>query len=131
VDEYRQSLDDAAQAALAVGDASVRAAEDTAKLEGRTLSAKEKNQIMIDSLRVMASSLAPGSDLRRAIEGHISTLEKTPESITTAFDMDTAAAVGKIAIMIAKLEALKQKAKEAQSAVSSVLGGGGGGVKWS
>jgi hypothetical protein len=123
VDEYAESLDKAAQSALSVADANVAAAEETAKLEGRTLTAAEKNQIQIDSLKVMAASLGPGSDLRRAIEGHIATLEGTQKKITTTFDVDTALALGKVAIMIAKMEALKQKAKEAQTAVHSVLGG--------
>lgn len=80
VDEYRQALDSAAQAALAGADANVRQAEETAKASGVTLTAAEKNKVFVDSLVMIAGSLEPGSPLRVQLEGYITQLGRTDKA---------------------------------------------------
>lgn len=50
---------------------------------GETLSAVEKNNIFIGNLQALANSLAPGSPVRNALEGHIATLNAVPTYIET------------------------------------------------
>lgn len=83
VDEYRQAQDEAAQAALGVAAAEVRKAEDIAAANGQTLSAREANQLMIESLYAMVLSLDENSPVRAALEAHIATLQGVPSSATT------------------------------------------------
>lgn len=83
VNEYDQSLRNAEQSALAVAQANLAQAEAQATAEGRTLSAAERNQILIDSLNWIAGTLAPDSPLRQAILGFIGTIDQMPPSKTT------------------------------------------------
>lgn len=87
VDEYRQAQDEAAQAALGVAAAEVRKAEDLAAANGQTLSAREANYLMIESLYGLVLSLDENSPVRAALVEHIATLQGVPTGVGTNVDV--------------------------------------------
>jgi hypothetical protein len=84
--EYQQALNDAAGAALNQAAAATKAAEDQAKANGTTLSAADATKIQRDELDKVAQTLAPGSDLRRRLEGYIAELDGIPANKTTTIE---------------------------------------------
>lgn len=80
-DDAAKALNDAKQAALNLAGASLRAAEDQAKLSGEQLTAKRRADIQAESLSNLAATLAPGSPLRVYLEEYIGRLRNVPRSI--------------------------------------------------
>lgn len=59
----------------------------TAEQNGSTVSAQTANQILIEKLGALASTLAPGSPLRAQIDGYIAELNAIPSEINTSFNI--------------------------------------------
>lgn len=78
VDEKRQADDAAAQAALQLAEAHLREAEAQAEANGQTLTAQERNKILIESLYSLLVTLAPNSPLAVAVRDMIFTLQGLP-----------------------------------------------------
>lgn len=78
VDEHAQAERDAEQAALAAAVAYRDQQKALAEAAGTPLTAAQENQILIDSLSMLAGSMAPDSPVRAAIMGMISDLQAIP-----------------------------------------------------
>lgn len=77
VDEHVVALNSAKDAALRVARAAEDQAEQQAKLAGQTLTARDASMAQIEALGALASSLAPGSELRTFLEATIQSLRST------------------------------------------------------
>jgi hypothetical protein len=66
-----------------VADAAVTLAEDQAAANNVTLSASQKSEIWISTLKNLEKGLAPGSPLRKALDAYIKQLDKIPHDINT------------------------------------------------
>ena len=89
----KQGTDDYADAArrvegdiLGQAEAAVRLAQDQAEANGATLSASQKADLYRQELQKLAATLAPGSELRRQIDGYIADLQRVPRDVTTRFN---------------------------------------------
>jgi hypothetical protein len=84
VDEYAAAQRDAERAALDVAQSYVDMGRDLAAAAGKTLTAQEENQLLIDALRGVADTLAPGNPLRRRLDDYIYNLDKgVPDEVNT------------------------------------------------
>ena len=82
-DEYAEALDRAASEALSVADATVQAAKAQYEANGMTYTATQATDDQVRALSGLASSLAPGSDLRKRLEEYIAQLQTVPREVTT------------------------------------------------
>ena len=87
VDEVAIAQSSAAESAFRLADAQVAQADAAAKAAGKTLTAAEKNDILVGSLQATADQLAPGSPLRVQLEMYIAALKRVPPSVTTAMSI--------------------------------------------
>lgn len=78
----------AESAALAQAAAAVRLAEDQAAANSETLTAADRNRIMVDTLNEVAAGLAPGSLLRGRLNGYIDDLRSVPTKVATVLDLN-------------------------------------------
>ena len=85
VDEHAQALTAAKAQALAVAAAVEAQAKQQAEANGETYTAKDAIEAQISALGYIAGTLAPGSELRVALEGYISDLEKTRGTFLAEF----------------------------------------------
>lgn len=86
--ERRQALIDAEQAALALAEANIRLAADTAAANHETLDQEEQNKIVKDTFRDLADDLAPGSALRRHLRDYADGLKGIPPDVKTKITAD-------------------------------------------
>lgn len=84
VNEADQAQKDYARAALDVAEAVATQAEAQAEANGKTLTAKERQDLVIASLQETAATMAPGSNARRMIEQYIAALLRIPADVVTA-----------------------------------------------
>lgn len=89
---WEDALLDGKAAALDQAAAAVRLAEDTARANGQTLTASQRQQILVDDLTRVANTLSPGSPLRTQLQGYITNLGRVPPRVQTTMAVDTAAA---------------------------------------
>jgi hypothetical protein len=75
VGEQQLAVDQNTQAAISAATATVRFAEDQAKLEGKTLSARDSQKILIDTLMQLASQVSP--QVQAQLGGIITKLQET------------------------------------------------------
>ena len=115
VDEHAQALTAAKGQALAVAAAFAEQAKQQAEANGETYTARDAIETQINALGLMAAGLAPGSELRTALDGYIADLEKTRGSFLAEFSI-TGTNIGKTPI-----------SKGVAGTVSSVLGRASGG----
>ena len=87
VNELDMAQKDAAESAFNLADAQVAQADAAAKAAGKTLTAAEKNDILVGSLQATADQLAPGSPLRVQLELYIAALKRIPPNVTTALSI--------------------------------------------
>lgn len=86
--EWESALLDGKSAALDQAAAAVRLAEDTAKANGETLTAQERQRVLVAELAAVAATLAVGSPLRQQLLGYIATLGIVPPSVRTVITAD-------------------------------------------
>ena len=91
-DKYKQSMNDAEQAALNQAAADVKRAEDAAKAEGATLTAGQQNDILRASLLDVASTLGPDDPLRAHLMEYIGQLGQIPADKNTDVTANTSQA---------------------------------------
>jgi hypothetical protein len=87
INELDIATAEAAQSAFGLADAQVAQADAAAKAAGKTLTAAEKNDILVGSLEATAAQLAPGSPLRVQLEMYIAALKRVPANVTTAMSI--------------------------------------------
>jgi hypothetical protein len=85
--EQRSILEGVAQDAIAVADAQVRIAQETATAGGAVLTAKQQSDLFRSSLQSQADQLSGPS--RQAVLDYIATLNAIPRNITTRANLDT------------------------------------------
>lgn len=83
VDEHAEALTRAKGAALAVAAAVVEQARLQAEANGTTLTATTATDLSVDALGDLAAQLAPGSELRMALEAYAGELADIPRVVTT------------------------------------------------
>lgn len=87
--EAREATDRAAEALNDQAEAAVELFEQTAALNGETLTASERAAIHRQALEDMVATIDANSPLRHALDEHIARLDTIPRSITTAIGVDT------------------------------------------
>ena len=126
VNELTQAQDDAAKAALALGQAAQTNAEQLAAAAGAPLTAAQSNQVLIDSLYATVLSLDEGSPVRAALVGHIKTLQGVPATksttITATGTEDAATRIGgvKRAIDDVKAETKTDSKADVATAIAAI-----------
>lgn len=122
VDEFRQSNDDAAQAALALAIAVRDNAVAMAESAGAPMDAAAANQVLIDSLHQTVLSLGPDSPVRQALIDHIATLQGVPASKSTKVTVTgtgpAKADLGDVAAAADKVKAETKTDSKADTAVA-------------
>ena len=96
VDEQDQALQDAVQSALNLASQSANLAEQQARMRGETITAKEKQDLLVGALQMTAAQLEPGSPLRKSLEQYIALLAGIPASIATNVYLNPKAGVPSI-----------------------------------
>lgn len=76
--EYAGAVETARREAIGMAEASLMVAEEMAEQAGATLTADQRNRVLIDSLAATARTLAPGSPLRNELEAFIGRLLGIP-----------------------------------------------------
>lgn len=122
VDEFRQSNDDAAQAALALAIAVRDNAVAMAESAGAPMDAAAANQVLIDSLHQTVLSLGPDSPVRQALIDHIATLQGVPATKSTKVTVTgtgpAKADLGDVAAAADKVKAETKTDSKADTAVA-------------
>lgn len=93
-DNLGEALDTAAEKALAEASAFVRVQDDMAKANGETLTAGERQDMIVSKLSEVARSLDPNSPLRARLEEYIGRLQTVPTKVSTLMELRAVAAKG-------------------------------------
>lgn len=81
--EVAEATDRAAEAALRLSSSVAEQARKQAEMNGETYTAKDATDDQVAALQAMADSLAPGSALRKQLEGYILQLSRIPGEVIT------------------------------------------------
>ena len=85
VDEHDQSMKNAEQAAINLASQAAELGAKQAEMAGETMTAKEKQDLMVGALQMTVSQLEPGSPLRKSLEEYIALLAGIPANVNTQF----------------------------------------------
>lgn len=102
-DEYARALNDAKDAQLSAAQAAADYEVAQREASGETVTAQQKAEILREQLMAVASTLAPGSPLRAAIEGYANDVASVPETATTDFTANTGTASDELWLYMRKL----------------------------
>lgn len=91
-EEYQRAVLDAEDAMLGQAKAAVELAAKQAEANGKTLDGKGQTEIYRSELMRLRDSVAPGSAVWNALDGHIRKLDSIPESAKTTVEADLTAA---------------------------------------
>lgn len=124
-DEYNVAIEDQATKAFDAADALAKQAVAVSGLTDENEIAKLKNQTMITSLMDMASTLAPGSELRKMLEAYIAQLGLIPDTILTDLSLSVSGVTGLTAKQIsnAALHRNDHRKRNMPKVVSHATGG--------
>lgn len=88
------ALDEAATKALTEASAFVRVKDDMAKANGETLTAGQRQDLIVSKLTEVADSLDPGNPLRVRLEEYIGRMNAIPTKVSTLLELRATAAKG-------------------------------------
>lgn len=124
-EEYNVVIEDQATKAYDVADAAAAQAVAVSGLTDEQDIARLRNQTMIQSLQDMASTLAPGSELRKMLEAYIAQLGLIPDTVITDLSLTISGTTGLTPQQIADaaLHRNDGRSKRKRKVVSHATGG--------
>jgi len=110
-EEYQRALLDVEDAMLGQASSAAELAVKQAEANGEVLDGKAQSEIYRAELVKLRDSMAPGSPLWNALDGHIRKIDSIPDTAHTTAFVDTAAANRAIDDLLRKLSTLKSGAQ--------------------